>query len=451
MSAHSKIASGWKACHSGDHQRAEELFGLALKEAPTNSQVWIQAGLFHVKSGQIKKALEALTEAKNLDPDNPATHFFLCLAQTLCHQLPLAQQSLEGLQTVCPRHQGSASLELLITLNSGDPTSALQRLGFGQTRQEEAFSWRAMAAGIGVGDPAWLPADLTSSPYLLGPIVVEIEKRLLSLEIPQLERSDRKIQTELENLQPVKRNFREEFKGLKKSVKGSPYLRKGKGMLEKALGSPNLEEQHAELHRAQLLLRLARKLDPLAFRISFYLGEAYLFSAKSEPGEPYRRFPLKLAERAFVESARLDGVNPYIYFYLALTQHLLGHPEEALTLYSLATEKFAKLPEAYYGKGQCHLLCGEHKAAEEEFLKAIAGDLSLARERLNLFTSLLQEKGLDFLTKPLPELPPKPTLLEDQPSEASEQAPETSEQPVQEREVLEGENSLASDPLSLPE
>lgn len=418
----------WKAHSQGNIEGAVSLFTNALAESPDTAFLNLQFGLLRLKQDRVTEAAELFEKAILKEPKNPAPRFFATLAHELANQHSAADKNLLELIEVCPRHQGTESLRLLKELRRGEPLACLERLGFapprekGEGRRSETI--KTLAAGIGVGDPKWLPPDLSSSDYLLGPILLEVEQRLVAREVPALERRAEDLVLELESSKKTKRDLRQELNAIQSSFQGGPKLRQGRRLLEKALSLESIPEQKAGLSKAISLLRLGRRLDPFAFRTSFYLGEAYLFAAKTQPGEPYDRFSLRKAESYFLSSSRLDGVNPYVLFYLALTQHLLGRPEAALVLYGKATKKFEKLPEAHYGVGQCHLLLGDRKAARENLLKAVNSDLAIARERLSLYASLLREHGREALECPLPSMPPlsiEPSELEptgEQPDEA---------------------------------
>ncbi len=420
-----QIRAAWTSYLRGEIDSARRLLGELSELESSDPRVALQRGLIELREGNPAGALPFLERSAQKAPKNPAPLFFLLLTRLELDQMELAAQEFEKLKSLCPRHQGLPSLELLRTLRRGDPLPVLRRLGFAKADSSLA-GWKSLAAGLGVGDPNWLPAELTSSSYLLGPILVETEQRLLPLEIPALERRFRPLEQELEEAPQAKRDLRQEFRNLGRSMRGGALLRRGKKSLENALGGSDIEEQRSAFRRAQALLRLSRKLDPSAFRVSFYLGEAYLFSARNYNGKPYLRQPLLRAESAFLESARRDGKNPYLLFYLALTQHLLGRPEEALIFYRKATEKFAKLPEAYYGMGQCYLFLGRRAEAQKEFLRAISSDLSLAKERLVALADLL-EKGAELPDpESMPILPPRP-LTELTSQTSAEGLPETGE------------------------
>jgi tetratricopeptide (TPR) repeat protein len=404
MKGSQSVQRGWKAYSQGDLARAESEFSKALSEAPATAFAVLQQGLFRLRQDRFAEASGSFEAAVAIEQNNPAPLFFLALSRELEGNADLADRDLLRLAELCPRHQGLTSLRLLKEMRRGDPLPSLHLLGFGQDPKPKA-SWRVAMAGLGVGDPAWLVPDLSSSQYLLGPILLEVERRLLPREIPVLEHRTGNLLASIEGLKPPERKLREELASLKNSWKSGPKLRKGRQLLERAMGIENLDEQRAQLARAIALLEEGHNLDRFAFRTSYHLGEAYLFSAKSIPGSPYLRDPLSRAESYFVESAGLDGLNPYVLFYLALIQQLLGRPQPAIDCYAKATEKFTKLPEAHYGTGQCYLLLGQPQQAREFLLKAANSDLALARERLTLFATLLQNEGPEAVSLPLPSMP----------------------------------------------
>lgn len=415
----------WKAYQQGNVALADDEFSRAIEEEPQGAFALLQRGLYQLQLDRFAEASVSFEAAAAREAKNPAPLFFLCLSREMEGEPGLADAALEKLANECPHHQGLASLRLLKEIRRGNPLPVLQLLGFGSepaarpsgaAKSREGSWWQKWMAGLGKGDPQWIPPDLSSSQYLLGPILLEVERRLLPLEIPHLEHRQEDLMALLDNLKPPDRKLSAEVKGLGKSFKGGAKLRKGRQVLEKAMGIENLDEQIAELRKAIALLEEGHALDPYAFRTGYHMGEAYLFSAKSKPGTPYQREPLLRAEECFLESARLDGLNPYVLFYLALVQHLLGRPQPAIDCYARATEKFTKLPEAHYGAGQCYLLLGDARQAREMLLRAVNSDLALARERLSLFTTLLEQEGASALALPLPQMPPPPDETPAEPS-----------------------------------
>ena len=379
----------------------------------------IQHGLFLLRLDLFHEAAKNFALAADSANDNPAPLFFLALAQELGDERDESRQTLEKLKAAEPHHQGISSLELLQNLRHGDPLHHLQNFGFGPERSDNQVSvWQRISASLGAGDPSWLPSDLSSSDYLLGPILIEVESRLHPLEIPVLEHKSTFFPDGMDKLQPKKRSFSEELNSLRSSLRAGPSLKRGKTALEKAFGLEDKERQEALLKKALLNLRASRKLDPFGFRVSYHLGETYLFLAKVKSGQPYSRFRLRQAETSFLASAEREGLNPYLLFYLAYAQHLLGRPKLAIEYYDAATEKFEKLPEAHYGKGQCLLLLGDRQKAKELMLRAVNSDLTLARERLDTFADLLDEHGLEHFPDKLPQMPPEPVTQEEPVSEA---------------------------------
>lgn len=422
------VENGWKAYRRGDVTQAETEFSKAVSQNSEAAYALLQRGLFQLRLDHFAEASRCFQAAAEKEPKNPAPLFFLTLSQELEGETATADSSLEKLSQLCPHHQGLTSLRLLREIRRGDPLPVLHLLGFGE--QAKGYGpLRMAAAGLGMGDPAWLPPDLSSSPYLLGPILVEIEKRLLPLELRTLEHRSEDLVSMLNELKPVKRGLMEELKSLPTSWKAAPKLRKGRRLLEKAWGMEDLDAQKRVINESITLLEQGQALDPYSFRTSYHLGEAYLFSAKCPPGQPYEREPLLKAETWFIDSARNDGLNPYVLLYLALIQQLLGRPQPAIDCYLKATEKFTKLPEAHYGMGQCHLLLGDLPRAREMLLRAVNSDLALARDRLVLFANLLAKEGKEALAQPLPTMPPMPEPPVDTPI-AAEPAEEATIEPA---------------------
>jgi tetratricopeptide (TPR) repeat protein len=404
-----KIEAAWSAYEKGDIEVATSMFGELTSNGVHSTHPFIQKGLFLLRLDKFAEARESFERASEIDPTNPAPLFFSALAQELSGDSESTLTTLEKLKEKAPHHQGISSLELLQRLRSGDPLRQLSDFGFGPpSTQRKVSIGRRLAAGLGLGDPSWLPSDLSSSSYLLGPILIEIEEKLHPLEVRSLEHHPALLPDNLDEMKPQKRGYREELSQITNSLRAGPILKKGKSAFERSYGLSDREQQRTLLHQAARHLRLARKIDPFAFRVSYHLGETYIFLARGRPGEPYSRFRLLQAQNCFLESARKEGINPYLLFYLAYIQHLLGRPKLAIRYYQEATKKFEKLPEAHYGEGQCELLLGNKQRAKELMLKAVNSDLALARERLDLFANLLAEHGLEHFNQAIPEMPAEP-------------------------------------------
>lgn len=410
MKAAQHARRAWKSYNKGDIPASEVEFAKAVEANPKAALGHLQQGLFLLRQDRFEEAVGSLRRAVDAEPKNPAPAFFLAIATEQSGLNAEADLALEKLKLLCPRHQGLTSLRLLRDLRRGDPLATLTTLGFGLApgKKSPGENWRSLAAGIGVGNPDWLPPDLSSSSYLMGPILIEIEKRLLAREVPELEHRASDLLVEIENSTPVKRKFSEELRALRNFCKSGTKLRQGKKLLAQAFEAEPSENPQALARKAIANLRLARRLDPFAFRTDYHIGEGYLIAAKQQPGSPYNRFSLLQAENAFIRSTKQDGSNPYVLFFLAFVSHALGRPLTAIATYAKATERFTKLPEAHYGSGQCHLLLGQTAKARELMLTAVNSDLALGRERLSLFANLLREEGPEAFSRPLPQMPPEP-------------------------------------------
>ena len=418
------IDKAWRAFHQGDSDTAQRLFSELTTNDKASTHALVQHGLLLLRLDRFQEAAKNFATAADGAGENPAPLFFLALAQELGDQPDESKTSLEKLRAAEPHHQGISSLELLQNLRHGDPLPHLQKFGFGPERSDQSVSLlQRISASLGTGDPSWLPSDLSSSDYLLGPILIEVESRLHPLEVPVLEHKSTFFPDGMDKLEPKKRSFSEELKSLRSSLRAGPSLKRGKSALEKAFGLEDKGRQKELLKKALLNLRASRKLDPFGFRVSYHLGETYLFLAKVKSGQPYSRFRLQQAETSFLASGEREGLNPYLLFYLAYAQHLLGRPRLAIEYYDAATAKFEKLPEAHYGKGQCLLLLGDRQKAKELLLRAVNSDLTLARERLDTFADLLAEHGMEHFPQELPKMPPEPILQ----TEALDEADTTSQ------------------------
>lgn len=430
------LESAWKAYKRGDNDQALKEFQELTSAQSSSPHPLIQKGLFLLHTDKNHEAVESFQQARTIQPLNPAPIFFQALAQELSGDSIGARATIEELKSVCPHHQGIQTLLLLCELRGGDPLPLLSKLGYGPAKADAHRSngglKNALLAGLGKGDPDSLAPELSSSDFVLGPILLEIEKRLHAKEIPSLEHHRPILPEDLSKVKPVKRSLVEELRHAGHSFKASFPLHRGKRLLEKAYGMAARDKQAALLQKAILELRKSRFIDRHGFRVSYYLGESYLFLARGETGKPYNRFRLLQAQTSFLESADREGINPYLLFYIAYTQHILGRPKLALKYYKEATMKFEKLPEAHYGAGQCELLLGNLTQAKRLMLRAVNSDLALARERLDLFTTLLHEHGSGYFDTPLPTLPPEPEPVPEvdptlgPESEKSEPSPESS-------------------------
>lgn len=428
------VKKAWKAFEKGETEQASELFAAATSNGSTNSHSLTQYGLFQLRLDQFESACENFRKSRELEPGNAAPVFFMALSQELANQSEASSQTLSELRQLSPHHQGISSLELLKAVRSGNPLGLLQSFGFGPepAQGDRPSGLQRLAASLGMGNPEWLPSDLSSSSYLLGPLLLEVEKRLHPLEIPRLEHRAPLFDKELDSIKPEKRSLQEELAQVRNSLKAGPILKKGKSAFERSYGINDKEKQYHLLNEAARNLRLARKIDPFAFRVSYHLGETYIFLARQDGGAPYSRFRLIQAENCFLASAEKEGINPYLLFYIAYIQHLLGRPVLAIKYYQEATKRFEKLPEAHYGEGQCELLLGNDRRAKELLLKAVNSDLALARERLDLYANLLAERGIEHFDKPVPTMPPPPQpealekdedLTADDPNQPNEKDP----------------------------
>lgn len=430
------LKKAWRAYNSGESQRAATLFSELCHNECKSSHPFTQRGLFLLKTERYDEACESFNQAIEREKDNPAPLFFLALAQTFAGQAESSAASLKELSILSPHHQGRSTLELLIELREGDPLERLAQFGFGaeSSKSKPGTPFQRLAASLGRGDPSWLPSDLSSSEYLLGPILVEMETKLHPLEVPSLEHHQPLLPEDLDEIEPHRRTFFEELLQIRSSIHAGSAMRKGRRYLEKGFSTSSPVEQRRLLNKALIYLRLARRRDPFTFRVFYHLAECYIFLSKKENGQPFNRFYLQQAESALIESAKREGVNPYLLFYLAYTQHLLGRPRLAIEYYQAATKKFEKLPEAHYGQAQCYLLLGDRARAQELLLKAVNSDLTLARERLQTFATLLSEHGTEYFDRPFPTLPPEPeTLIEPEaviePGEAIAPEPATESDP----------------------
>ena len=173
------IKSAWKAYEAEEHERADSLFQEAASQFAGSPHPHTQRGLFLLRQERYSDASECFVKASEVNPDNPAPVFFLALSQELAGQRGDFRATLDRLKEISPHHQGRSSLELLAEIREGDPGELLGQFGFGPPSGKSPQKWtHRVAASVGKGDPEWLPSDLTSSDYLLGPILVEVEKRL---------------------------------------------------------------------------------------------------------------------------------------------------------------------------------------------------------------------------------------------------------------------------------
>lgn len=409
------LKSAWSAYREGEPELALKEFE-ELAAGDSSPHPLIQKGLFFFHLERHVEAVTTFEEAIKLQPQNPAALFFHALALELSGEVSQSQSAVAKLREVCPHHQGIPSLILLSELRHGDPLPHLVQMGYGsgvENRRPSAGFSRSLLVGLGRGNPDDLPSELSSSDFVLGPILLEIERKLHPLELTSLEHHPPLFPEDMSTFKRRKRTLREEFSQLRSTFRAWVPLQRGKNLFERAYGMADRKEQEKLLNSALLQLRASRRLDPHGFRVSYYLGETYVHLARQDHGKPYNRFRLLQAQTSFLDSARQESINPDLLAYLAFIQHLLGRPKLAIKYYQEATQKFEKLPGAHYGEGQCHLILGDRAEAKRLLLKAVNSDLNMARERLETFTTLLQKHGSGYFHKDFPELAPEPPSPEE--------------------------------------
>ncbi len=68
LEAHLGLARMWEA--SGNHDRAVESFGHALKLQPKDASIWVEVGMIHARNREWQWSLDCLKKAAEMDPDN---------------------------------------------------------------------------------------------------------------------------------------------------------------------------------------------------------------------------------------------------------------------------------------------------------------------------------------------------------------------------------------------
>ena len=454
-----QIRAGAELARAGKTAEAVALIEEACKKLPSDPRAWVQLGLAQLEAQLPEAAQESLEKALALSPAHPPSLYYLVLAHSDQDNQSAAAAVLKQLAEVSPHNQALPTLRALLCLQRGEIDQALLHLEIPPCPTS----------------PVWNRPELCSFGPLTSRLAVEIERWLLPLEIPLLQRScplgeppaepprapdqlgpDRVrsalfgmlggiaagaatgaalrfllvllLGSDFEFTVGVGWTEPIVWMGSLLGVGGaawgflSPslpwhfraYLAKFKGerLLEKALGEDSTHQRRQYFMLGIQEKRRVLMLDPSLLRSHYGLGEALLFCASSLRDNRY----LAEAEQCFLHSWRQDGENPYLNYYLARCCQLQGKVQAALAYYTKAIAKFSKLSEAHFGLGQCQLLLGDNAQARSWFKRALGSELQLARDRLH---DLAHAYGEGLLSRRLPW----PMLPDEEPQPLEEKEP----------------------------
>ncbi|MBI3924650.1 MAG: tetratricopeptide repeat protein [Armatimonadetes bacterium] len=438
-SAWRKLNSAQRRMRQGQPAEAEALLAEAVEALPGKAPPGIQLGLCRLASGEAAAAERSFEGACAADPSNPAAFLFRALAVSDQGRDQEASAHLEQARKLCRENQVLPTVEAVLALRQGELGAALARLGVSEARPSGG--------------------ELANSGPVLGRLVIELERRLLPLEVPQLFRSEALGEESVSEEQEKSPGLLAQLMQLPASWKAMSLQKKALGKMDRAAGhrgivqmlwsyllfvpellglrgSPEsaarIKARRYELtDEAVELYRAARDLDPGIFRAGFYLGEALLYGARLEGGEGYPRERLIESRECFYDAWRREGPNPYLFYYLGKASSLLGEVEAGAEYFRRALARFEKLPEARYGLGQCLLLMGQEVEARQSLLAAVQSDGLIARERLREFHEIHADRP-ELLSRPLPDLPA--------PGEATAEPGEAPSSPPASEEDLPGED-----------
>lgn len=428
-------------------QHAEALQRLAALDSwlPEDPRRCFQSALVEMQADRPEAALARLDRVAHLPPkDNLPGLLYRCLALGDCRRWTEAWNTAQQLLAACPTHQFKVTLLCYLHLGAERTGEALALL-------RSPHSWSA------------LRPELSPFPPLLSRLLLLCEEVLLPLEVPALRRSqavaleeaDASDESEAESgkggwlseLRSLPAHLSRTVKeagslprALGRSLGGAVWQRRGVAHWESALGMKDGPERDARLDAAVEAHRQGNLLEPDQFRGAYHLGEALLYAAcrsNRAEADPVR---LQEAEASLLRSARREGVNPYLLYYLGRCAFLSGRPEASVTYLEDAVKRFAKFPEAHYALGQAYLLMGQRQLAREWLERCLSSDfLPGARERLDELGGQL-EAGRLSEKRPLPLWPPTedsgPTDQDPLPPQSPTEAVATPGLPESHRSVL---------------
>lgn len=346
----------------GQHAQALSTAQALADSGPKDPRVFYQISLVQLEADRPQECLLTLDQSRSLEKHSPVECLYRALALGQLQRWSEATQAAQELHQLSPHHQFTPTLRCYLHLGQGEVAAAIADLQI-----DRPAGW-----------VSWFRPELSPFAPLLSRLLVVLERYLLSVEFPQLHRSE--ALQEPPPLEVVPTHF--SLKALKDSVEGYFWQRKGLHHWEQALSCQDPHKRYALLGKAVLAHRKANQLEPRQFRGQYHLGESLLYSAVAPDGS-FDLDRLANAERCFLHSWAQEGPNPYLYFHLGRTLQLQGKPEAARTYLERALEKFTKFPEAHYALGQIHLVMGQEETARGWFKQSVSSDfLPVARERL---------------------------------------------------------------------
>jgi len=412
------------------HEEALIEVGSLLQREHNDARIYYQIALIQLEANQASQAWTTLELAHLLDSQSSVLALYRALVLAQLERWNEALEQAEELQRICPDNQFLDTLFCYIYLGSHRIPEALSRLKVDEPP----------------GLIPWGRPELSPFSPLLSRLLLQIERRLLPLENPELRHA--KVWDEPPTPPEVPVVW--SLSALSKSIQGYLWQRRGIGFWEKALSCQDPDKRQQLLHSAVAAQRKAAELEPQQFRGHYYLGESLLYSSTGPDELLADRQRLEEAEQCFLRSWAQEGANPYLNFYLGRTMQLMGCPEAARDYLQHALDKFQKFPEAHYALGQVQLLMGQPDLAREWLKRSVSSDfLPVARDRLQELSQAWHNGLLEKLP-PMPSWPPPVEATPSVDSDPTTPDPELAESPSDPNEETPESHQCAA-PESPPE
>lgn len=370
---------------------AEKKLDDILEKAPDNT-VLLQIGLTYLELGIPQKAEKALDKAEKALTGNPAVHLFKAIMRYDQNNMAAAREELAKLEKITPDNQALPTMKVLCDLH--------------EDKIKEALSVLLPAKG---------KFDITVSPYISTRLAMELEEKMLTVELGHLQNkpgtdkaesaieaapgepgADASNATETSASASDKEPVIDEGSPLDLFLKDTSDLCEGtitalsfkssKRMM-KAWELPEAKRKE-EVNLALRELKTIYVKDPKSFQAAYNLAEALLVATElnHERCKPYAEEELnkiRACGQLLEISRKTEGDNAYVKHYHARVHYLLGNFTEAERLWKEALDAFNKFPEAHYGLGQTLIALGKKRAARMMIGKSIMSDLHLLRDRIN--------------------------------------------------------------------
>lgn len=370
---------------------AEKKLDDILEKAPDNT-VLLQIGLTYLELGNTEKAEKALDKAEKTLTGNPAVHLFKAIMRYDQDNMAAAREELAKLEKITPDNQALPTMKVLCDLH--------------EDKIKEALSVLLPAKG---------KFDITVSPYISTRLAMELEEKMLTVELGHLQNkpgtykaessidaapgetgADASNATETSASASDKEPVIDEGSPLGLFLKDTSDLCEGtltalsfkssKRMM-KAWEMPEAKRKE-EVNLALRELKTIYVKDPKSFQAAYNLAEALLVATElnHERCKPYAEEELnkiRACGQLLEISRKTEGDNAYVKHYHARVHYLLGNFTEAERLWKEALDAFNKFPEAHYGLGQTLIALGKKRAARMMIGKSIMSDLHLLRDRIN--------------------------------------------------------------------